>query len=355
MRSKTLLMGSGIALVAASILAHQMRDSWASASPGRLQATRESLHWRSPDPSVGTRPGPSSPMFEVVNVGVTPVQILSVKTNCGCAASIQAEPRMVPPGGKSAVIVSLDPLEVGARPVTILLETDAPATPEVKLELVQEGYRRPPYVFQFVGQLFYQQGYSRDATREVAVDVVMPRESPAGPPMITTDLSFMEFGPPTVSEIPYITDPRMVMRSYRFPVRFVADPPAEVFSGQVSVADPWIPGRILSLNVFGKANPPIHAIPARLVLDADGARSSARFLARSTRDRLPLKAMAEGDDSPLVVAVTGAADENGYYPFEVRWQPGREVTEGDHNVIVRTEPAGTASLTIPVLVRDREG
>jgi len=105
---------------------------------GLIQAKQPTLHWQCPEPVIGSSSSPSTPTFELVNPGGSPVQIKSIRTNCGCAAA-QAEPEIVPPGGRSVVRVGVDSLEVGSRAATITLETDSPTTPQVILTVVAEG------------------------------------------------------------------------------------------------------------------------------------------------------------------------------------------------------------------------
>lgn len=298
------------------------------------------------------------PTFELVNVGGTPIEILSVSTACGCA-TVTAEPLVVPPGGKTAVSVKMDPLEVGARAATFTVETDSPISPRVYLQLTQEGYRRPPYVFLFTAELFYQRGYSKFDTREVLVDTVEPAGSTGAPPAVTSDLAFLRFDPLGSKEKPFAADPRMVVRSYRYEVRLVADPPTTAFAGRALVSDPWVPGRVLERNIFGEANPPIHAVPARLILQVDSpdtARSRRAFIARSTRDRGPLTARIADEGAPLILELQGKPHENGYHTYLVRCKPGLKVTDGEYEIIVQADgPESTEQLTIPVLVRGHGG
>ncbi|MGC8644140.1 MAG: hypothetical protein ACP5XB_30135, partial [Isosphaeraceae bacterium] len=184
----------------------------------------------------------------------------------GCA-SAKAEPLLVQPGGKAVVAVKMEPINVGQKGAAIVLETDSPKTPEVRLQLIEEGWRRPPYVAEFRADVFYPRGFSNEEVREATVIVVTSQEAPEKTPVLTSDLPFLEFGAPKVSEKPYIGDPRRAVRTYVFPVRFSADPPAAGFSGVVSVADPWAPDQVLRRNVVGEANRPIVAVPSRLVLE----------------------------------------------------------------------------------------
>jgi len=147
------------------------------------------------------------------------------------------------------------------------------------------------------------------------------------------------------------------VRSYQYEVRFAEQPPNDGFSGRAIVTDPWIPGRLLGMNAFGAQNPPIQAIPERLLLevgDPRGAGARVRFLAKSIHDGLPVTAKMEADGDPLVVEGAGPVDENGYYPFEVRWKSGARPSERTYNVVISPADSATVSHTVPILVRARE-
>ncbi len=347
-----------ISLLVVAIIALRLISPYFKGNqPGALKATQVSLHWQSPDPSAGLPASRYTPTFELVNVGGSPVRIKSVQTSCGCATA-RAEPEIVPPWGKSSVTVNMDSLEVGVRAATITLETDAPSTPQVPLQLIAEGYRRPPYVFQINADLYYQAGYTDDDVRKVLVDTVVLRGIPADPPALSTDVQILQFGKPTIAERPYIADPDMLVRSYTFPVRFAKHPPEEGFSGEVRVADPWVRGRVLRARLFGERNLPIRAIPTRLILDASGGDARPRpirFLAKSKDGGMSLKAVTEGDDSPLLVEADAEGASNQYVVFRVSWRPGKKIKEGIFNIILRPASGGSASLTVPVQVRVRGG
>ncbi|MDR3620804.1 MAG: DUF1573 domain-containing protein [Paludisphaera borealis] len=351
MRSRMFLIGSGVALIAVSGVV-MVAGRRADRSPGVLKATKAVLEWQCPDPSAEHGSTHAHPKFEVVNAGGSPVRILSMSTSCGCATA-EADPVLVPPGGRSTVTVRMDPLEVGVRAATITLETDAPLTPTVGLQVIAEGYRRPPYLFQMTNGLYFHEGYSRDEPREISIDVVALRSTPDTPPAVTNDLPFLEIGPPTSREVDHAKGPEFVVRTYRYPVRIVADPPDEGFSGQVSAAAPWIDGRSLQCNVHGEPNRPIRVVPSRLVLDVtkDGG---TRFLARSNRGDRSLTASAKEADGPLVVEEVEEVGDSGFRAFNVRLKGGRTAAEGVYQVIVRAGGEGEESLTVPIRIRNNK-
>jgi len=346
MRFRLLLIGSGLALLTVAASA-RIVGSRASRAPGKLVAERDSLRWVSPAPSESARSRSSPPPLTVVNTGGTPVRITKVTTSCGCATA-RVEPLLVPPQGKATV--SIDSLEVGIRAAQITLETDSPTTPQVLLQVMVKGHRRPPYVFQVICELFYQEGFTREDTRELTVETIELKGTPENRPAVACDLPFLQIDSRGATEKTHALDPALVARTYRYQVGFAKDPPAEAFAGTVSVADPWISGRVLGRNVLGEANRPIRVAPSRLVLDlggADGTAARVRFSAKG-RGHAALRAEPEVDDGPLVVEATGARDEAGLHAFEVRWKPGREATDGVFNVIVRSGSSGVETVTIPV-------
>jgi hypothetical protein len=278
-----------------------------------------------------------------------------VRTSCGCATA-EAKPEIVPPGGKSSVLVNMDSLEVGVRVASITLETDSPATPLINLQLVAEGFRRPPYVFQLNADLYYHEGFADDEVRKVIVDTVVLRGVSPDPPLLSIDVEVLQIGMPSVAERPYLADADLLVRSFTFPVRFAKHPPDEGFSGEIRVTDRWNPGRVLRSRVFGERNLPIRAIPPRLVLDASSESSSsptARLVARTRSGGTDLKVVVEGEDSPLVVKADLIGDDDRFASFRVSCKPGQKPKQGIFNLIVTPASGGQVSLTVPVQVRVR--
>ncbi len=357
MRGWLLLIGSGMALIAASVSARILVQSPGNQAPGQLIPRQPSLRWRSPEPAVWNQSRSAVPAIEVDNAGDTPVRILSLETTCGCATA-RVEPSLVPPRGRAAVIVEASPFEVGVRAATITLRTDSSVSPDIRLPVVLEGYREPPYVFQLTCELYYRAGYTMDDVRELTVETIEPAGAPKISPRPATDLPFLRFGSPTISDGPFLAGPTIIVRQYRFPVGFASAPPSRGFDGEVSVPDPWAAGRVLRRNVHGEPNLPIRAAPSRLVLYLDGAddgRSRVQFLARTTPGGRPLRAEAEGgESSPLTVEAVGHPRGDDYTTFEVRWRAGHPATEGLYRVIILTEAPSMESLAVPVLVRRRE-
>lgn len=351
MPSRMLLLGAGLALVVAStILSVASRPD--RSSPGELRASTPVIDWQCPAPSEGAPSTAAPPSFEVVNVGGSPVRILSVATSCGCARA-EANPLLVPPGGRSTIVVEMDPIEVGVRAATVTLETDSPSRPTVGLQIAAEGYHKPPYLLRSTEGLFFREGYSREEPREFVVDAVAAAREPETPPVVACDLPFLQFDPPTVRDGAHLKGPDFVTRTYRYPVRFVAEPPDEGFSGRITVADPWVEGRSLACNVLGEPNHPIRVVPSRVVLKA-GQDGGARFLARSNRGDGSVTAAVEEPDSPLLVQEAEEMGDSGFHAFRVRWKAGRASADraDRYHVIIRAGANDEASVTLPVQIRD---
>ena len=351
MQTRVLLFGTGVAMIAAAGLLAAGRLG--KSTPGELRAMQPAVEWRCADPSIARGSSPAGPEFEVVNVGGSPVRILSISTSCGCAKA-EASPLLVPPGGRSTVAVTVDSSEVGVRVSTITLQTDAPATPSVELRVAVEGYRDPPYLVDATKALCFREGYSPGEPREFVVNAVALKSMPEAAPSVTSDLPFLEFGPPTFVDKQHVKGPEVVIRSYQYPVRFAAAPPDEGFSGRVSVADPWVEGRTIQSMVLGEPNRPIRVVPSRLVLDL-AKNGPTRFLARSNRRDRSLTAVAEDPNGPLLVEEVEEVGESGFHAFNVRCKDARGDFGGAHRIIVRVGDGGGESLTVPVRIVGKGG
>ncbi len=70
---------------------------------------------------------------------------------------------------------------------------------------------------------------------------------------------------------------------------------------------------------------------------------------------IPLKAVAEWEDSPLVVEAEAKEGGGKFTAFRVGWKAGRAIKEGIYNVIVTPVEGGATSLTVPIHVLHRKG
>ncbi|MDX2037775.1 MAG: hypothetical protein SFX72_14080 [Isosphaeraceae bacterium] len=219
------------------------------------------------------------------------------------------------------------------------------------------GSRLPPYMLKASGELIWRAGYSKSDTRELLVQTVEFADSPRKPPRVSSDPPLVHFAEPTVVEEGFARQPGQVVRSYRFPVSLASTLPDSAFSGRVTVSDPWNPDRVEEIILSAEANPPIRAVPSRLILAVDGPDddwTSIRLLARS-RDSLPLRAeVVEGDAGRLSVEFVGVTgEEDKFSIFEVRGPVEKLEIDRVYNIRIRTSGSNPSVLTVPVLVQAR--
>lgn len=129
----------------------------------------------------------ASATFEVENVGGVPVHITDVETSCGCAMP-EIEPRTIAAGGVGVVKVKATPLDTGEKTVSLTLNTDSPASPQVVLRLHIVGSRQPPYMTQAGGDLGYISDFSEPEVREIFAFTLESADADPTPPAATSDL-----------------------------------------------------------------------------------------------------------------------------------------------------------------------
>ena len=215
-----------LAMVAIALIGGVTSLLWIAGSttrpspPGRLVPLQADLSWRS------SPPGESNDLetaFVLRNVGGEPVEVVSVTTGCGCVEA-RVEPKIVAPGQETEVLLRVDPVEVGTRPVPIYLVTDSPLTPDVQLELMVKGYRSPPYLFEIRGELYYPAGSTLEE-RRLRVSTVEPRVDQGVRPIVSLseDLDFLRVGDPVVVDEFDDERPDFVVRTYEYPSSLCRD------------------------------------------------------------------------------------------------------------------------------------
>ncbi|MEW4569596.1 DUF1573 domain-containing protein [Tautonia sp. JC769] len=313
-------------------------------APGHLVAEQSRVEWGGQPPDDTEAEYPDRPTFVLTNVGDFPVRILSARSSCGCVAPKVGE-AVVPPGGRTSVTVEPQPTEVGDREVLIEIEADSPAEPWFELGLRLTGGRRLPYLYRVSGDLnFRWEGDPSGMEREVFVEMVGTRAMPQP----TSDLNFLRFGTATVD-----SDPGVLVRRDCFPVILGSSPPDE-FVGEVGVVDPWLPSRVQSIRVLGRADAPLRAIPPRLLLGGD-ADSGARFFVKSAGPRPRLHATDQADGpAPLQIIPVEDDDTPGLHAFEIRKDRGMPIREGGYSIRAEVDESPVKGLTIPVLVKVNE-
>ncbi len=329
----------------------------ADASHGRLLAKSAIVDWQSPETDASRKTlAQENARFEVFNVGSGPVKVLSVSSGCGCAKPT-ITPALIPPGSSAVVDVVADPLEMGGKTVPITLETDSPETPSVQLMLNIHGRKRPPFVSGARGDFFYRSGYAADEVHELVVEVIEPTDGKHSLPRLSCDLPFLAFGDAKTTHYLYGPERDMSLYIYQVPVRIVGTTPSNAFRGAIKVDDPYIAERTLSVPVIGESNPLVKVVPTLLALevDAKGNRaSSARFLVRANRTKLPVIVSCEGDaEGYLHIKKLPVGDEAIAVPYEVSWNPEAPVEEGTYRINARVGERETDGATVTVRVRRR--
>ncbi len=341
-------------LTVAGIVATSIIAPWKK-QPGRLVATVDYLTWRGPSGKPMSEPltEPTTAKFELRNRGGTTVRILQMTSSCGCA-SPKANPSIIEPGATSIVEVQAVPLAMGERLATVTLKTDSPITPEISLRLNIIGNREPPFMGRAVGDLSFNNATVSD-TRKIQVVTVERVGAVALPPVARSDLPFLNIGAATmIEEAPYTT-PDSIYRRYTFDVGIASAVPGESFAGDVVVIDPWDTRHTERVRVIGEIDPPLKAIPARLLITADKGRlatnTPARFLVRS---QSPVEGWiadveSEAKQAPIIVAFDSTTQDRRTATITVSLKPGKFV-EGEYKVVVKRTDSGE-QVFVPVSIR----
>ena len=349
------LVGAGLILVMAS--AATLLVAARPAVPGKIEVKQPELSWRHPAPTDPSSRLPKQDeaacVFQIQNVGGLPVRIVGVEASCGCAKP-KVEPTVIGPGGVGTVEVRTTPFPVGENLITVSLRTDSPVTELVNLRLRTFGWRHAPFLFQSKGDLMYRGDSLESEVREVFLLTVEVLGSTPRPPRIKSELPFLTFGPPQVSEKPYV-DPSTVVRTYRHDVRVSSLPPSS-FAGDVIVEDPWDPEYVQRIPVRGEILPPVRVSPSRIILAVDprgdGKGASATLVVRS---RFPVPEIsAIGHPAgrvPLIISRAQLDQGDRFASFSISLERGETIEEGDYSVIIRTSPAVREPIVVPVRIR----
>jgi hypothetical protein len=329
-----------------------------SPGPGRLVPKRSELTWRHPSPKEASSRLPTidqaSVTFEISNFGGQTVRITGVESSCGCATP-KVQPTILAPGNLGIVEVNATPLAVGERLVSVTLRTDSPLTPLVVLNLKILGWRDPSFLLQASGDLTYKGESFQTETREISAVTVESLGSRPRPPIIKSDLPFLEVGAPILDERPY-SSPGSVQRTYVYRVNFSSSPPA-TFTGDVSVIDPWDPEHADRIHVQGETLPPLRVFPSRLALrpnaslDSEGSWANITVLSRFPAPEI--SAFAEPENAyPVAIRRMKLEQEGRLSSFSIRLESAGPVPDGEFNIVIQPNPNSKERVAVPVLVRN---
>ncbi len=294
-------------------------------------------------------------VFEVENTGGRPVRIKEVAASCGCATP-RVSRSVIEPGTVANIEVQTTPGPVGEQVLFVDLRTNSPLTPVVRLRLRTFGGRDPPFLLQSGGDLIYRAESFQSETREVTALTVESPDSKRNPPLIKSELPFLEFSPPDITERPYAVS-TSVLRTYRFKVSFSTPP--RIFSGDVLIVDPWDPQHVDRIHVQGETLPSLRVAPSRLILRAESSvgrnRLSSKLFVSSRVPIRDISAVAEPEGtSPLSIGRPDFYEEGRRASFSVGLKPGEPVREGEFRIIVRQSPSSAERIVVPVLVQKED-
>lgn len=91
------------------------------------------------DMGIVQRDAPTTKAVVVSNKGQSTLEIMSVRTSCGCtAAKIDQNKKLIPPGGQADIEVTVDPLKITGfeSRKTLTINSSDPARPRIDLEVL---------------------------------------------------------------------------------------------------------------------------------------------------------------------------------------------------------------------------
>ncbi len=325
--------------------------------PGSLLPRESVVLWRCPETS---KPGFTEAVqskFEVVNMGGSNVEITSIESGCGCTKP-RVEPKVIPPGRSGFVTFEAKPFPIGEKRVSIVLNTDSPKTPDVRLTLRMIGSRKPPFLLNIRGDLSYPNWEATKAPREIIVTTVEGLEM-TNEPKPTCDLPQVRFERQSIDEQPYTT-PDTVQRTYKYLALFDPAVDDDTVSGELRVVDPWMLDHIETLQVFVKSEPPIRVAPTLITLSAggqdgqDGTKAEFLVITKGSSPRLTIR--ADSPESDFITIERLKEDSAGPVArFQARITRDSPAARrgGRHRFIIRDE-SSEAERIITIIARGDE-
>lgn len=292
--------------------------------------------------------------FAVVNAGGQPVRILSATSGCGRAKPI-VQPEILLPGRTASVKVKTSgtTLGVGERAVPITLRTDSVATPELVLFVQLKSEQVPPYLVRADGELVFRGDLKLGTSRTLAVEVV-ERGPQVRVPHPTSDLPFLRFVEQGTTEREAPNAAGVFHRHHIYRVEITAPPPNDLFTGQVSIPDPWNAERFLRVPVLGERSKSIQVAPARGILrlgsDTNTVPTATFLVTVANGSMADLSIVPE---APLQIESTPLDSDAGsrISRFVVRPQPEGGINPGEYHVTVHSSSHPGSRVIVPILVR----
>jgi hypothetical protein len=325
----------------------------ATRTPGRIEADEATIVWTGPQGSSHNRAGNAEVSFVIRNVGGQPVQILEIKSGCGCAAPEVTSKKLLA-GQRAEVRVSAIPPAIGERAVPITLETDSPVTRTVDLVLKMSATRKPPFLLRLSGVLAYLADDWKKETREFEAITFVTSDTPHIVPVVTCDLPFIKIEPDDVVEEAQRTG-EAIQRNHRYRITVTADPGVSHFSGTVKAVDPWDPSHVETLPIHGEIRRPVRWVPSVVRLQIDGSNTVDPVgLVISTLSDCPNLRVVPEPGAPLLVEQDQERRSDLFHRFRVRFDSSHDPSEGEYAHQVISSPGQENADVIPVKVVRRK-
>jgi hypothetical protein len=223
---------------------------------GVLVPRESTLTWESPNADGPIVAEYAELHFVLDNTGRRPVKVLGVDATCGCVKPV-ADPPDVRPGETTKIAVKAITPATGTRVLPLVVHTDSPIIPDVRLIARMVVRRKPPFLYGVTGDLNFRGRYSPALVAEFSI-VTFESVGPIDEPKVSTDLPFLRIARDEVSneargarEADDVAGP-FIVRTRRYTVGFKEAPPEPTFIGTITVNDPFGRTGSRSLNVLGQ-------------------------------------------------------------------------------------------------------
>lgn len=315
-------------------------------SPGRLVATQNELVWR------GTPGTDASNMyavgeFKVVNTGRTPVRIVEATSSCGCATPTIST-TLVQPNAQATIQVQATIPDGAERVVTVKIGTDSVLTPELLLKMRIVSTRRPPFLMKAAGDISFMGEYSLSDSREIVAVTVVPIGG-AREPIVRNEIPFLKVGPPTINE-KIFSDQNIIQIEYTYKIGLSTKTPDGLFSGEVTVTDPWDANRVERIGVTLETPAPLRVIPSRLVVRREGGGTRETIFIVRSRTPMTKPSVVDlgGEKTPFVVELLGMSSDNRTATYKIVFARDTAEDSGERQLLIRPDGDASEGVKLPV-------